>query len=110
MKEENLKKLHEFLFIKDHFSNCNVKGNTIAGYNGGISDELEKQLLDKANDSGIGIPKIRMGKLFDMVSTQQILIISNGTDIKIPEYDYRRYPDGATIFITSFVPSEFYTD
>jgi len=109
MKEENLKNLYKFLYFRE-FANFNVKGNNIVGFNGGISEELVKKLLDKVKNSGVGNPNIKIGKLFDLVTTKQCLMIYDGEYIKTPEFNYRRYPDSSTIFITSFIPSGFEND
>lgn len=109
MKGENLKKFYKYLYFNDFYS-CNVKGNDIGGYNGGIPDELVKKLLNEVNNTDVGNPKIKRRRLFDLVTTRQCLMIYDGTFIKVPEFNYRRYPDSSTIFITSFIPSEFRSD
>jgi hypothetical protein len=109
MKEENLKKLYKYLYFND-FCNCNVKGNNIGGYNGGIPDELVKKLLSEVNNTYVGNPKIKRKKLFDLVTTRRCLMVYDGTSVQIPKFNYRRYPDSSTIFITSFIPSEFRSD
>jgi len=108
MNEENLKSLYKFLYFKN-FTSCKVKGGNIAGFSG-VSDEFRKKLLDKVNDTDVGNPKIKRDRIFDLVTTRQCLMIYDGAYIKIPEFNYRRYPDSSTIFITSYIPNEFRSD
>lgn len=109
MKEDNLKKFYKYLYFNDFYS-CNVKGNNIVGYNGGIPEELVKKLLKEVNNTDVGNPKIKRRKLFDLVTTRRCLMIYDGASVQIPKFNYRRYPDSSTIFITSFIPSEFRSD